>query len=187
MNKAWIIAAAVSLGGSCVASGQTPGMLPAPTAAAPEPSSQPPTGARSDATASGHGGLTDNQIADQVDARIANLKAGLRLTSDQDRDWPGLSSVLHDVGVDQLKQRLAASYSRDERREGRYKDRRDAGDPPETSPDAIDGMRREANTLSARADNLRRLANAAEPIFKTLNEGQKRDVVRFLRASFREE
>lgn len=48
-------------------------------------------------------GPADNQIANEVDARIAQLKANLSLSVDQEKNWPGLQSALHDYGMAQLK------------------------------------------------------------------------------------
>jgi hypothetical protein len=47
--------------------------------------------------------LTVDQSADQADARIAILKADLRLTPDQAQHWTGLSSALHDIAVKREK------------------------------------------------------------------------------------
>jgi len=41
-------------------------------------------------------GPAANQIANDVDARIALLEANLRLTVDQERNWPGLQTAMHD-------------------------------------------------------------------------------------------
>ncbi len=63
-------------------------------------------------------GPADNQIANDVDARIARLKADLRLTADQEKNWSGVETALHDYGVDQYKALVAgrsARHDRDER------------------------------------------------------------------------
>ena len=41
-------------------------------------------------------GPAANQIANDVDARIALLEANLRLTVDQEKNWPGLQTAMHD-------------------------------------------------------------------------------------------
>ena len=41
--------------------------------------------------------ITPNQIVDMADARIAQLKADLRLTPDQDKNWDAFRSALHDM------------------------------------------------------------------------------------------
>ena len=42
-------------------------------------------------------------------------------------------------------------------------------------------MRREADALTAQADTLRRVASASEPLFRTLNDGQKRTMLQYFR------
>ena len=42
---------------------------------------------------------TSNQIVDQADARIAALKANLRLTPDEDKNWGTFQSALQDIAV----------------------------------------------------------------------------------------
>jgi hypothetical protein len=41
---------------------------------------------------------TDNQIVAQEDARVAHIKADLRLTPEQEKNWSVLESALHDIG-----------------------------------------------------------------------------------------
>lgn len=41
--------------------------------------------------------VTSNQVVDMADARIAQLKADLRLTPDQDKNWGSLQTALHDM------------------------------------------------------------------------------------------
>ena len=51
---------------------------------------------------------TINQSTDRADARIAILKADLRLSSDQAQHWAGLESVLHDIVAKRAKSRAAS-------------------------------------------------------------------------------
>jgi len=39
-----------------------------------------------------------NQISDQVDARIARIRADLRLTPEQEKNWTGFESAMRDIG-----------------------------------------------------------------------------------------
>ena len=177
----------LGLGGTNHLAAQTSNTPPAETSPTPVPpaAGQPLVNAPPPvADSRGPAGLTDSQIGDQVDAKIAKLKANLRLTADQGRDWPSLESTLHDFGIDQFKRQTALSTERETRRESRRRDRSNDGDQGEARPDEIDNMRRDADSLTARADNLRRIASAAEPLFRTMNEGQKREMVQFLHRSF---
>jgi hypothetical protein len=115
--------------------------------------------------------MTTNQISDRVDARIALLKADLRLTPDQDNNWANLAAVLHDIGMKSAERRMSL---RDERGKG------------ERSPDLADDMRRMADFHSERADELRKLADATQPFFSLLDDPQKRRFVSFLRQNDRD-
>ena len=42
-----------------------------------------------------------NQISDQVDARIARIRADLRLTPQQEKNWTGFESAMRDIGKKQ--------------------------------------------------------------------------------------
>jgi hypothetical protein len=90
-----------------------------------------------------------------TDARIAGLKAGLKLTPDQEKSWPAVETAIRDLAkqrADRIKQRI---------------DRR-------TERDAIARLRNGATAMTARADGLKKLADAAEPLYKSLDDGQKR-------------
>jgi zinc resistance-associated protein len=92
-----------------------------------------------------------------VDARIAALRAGLRLSADQEQLWPAVETAIKDV-VKQRREQMR------ERREGQDERRDDI-------PGFIRGM---AERQAARAEALRKLADAAAPLYATFDEGQKR-------------
>ncbi|MFG1465001.1 Spy/CpxP family protein refolding chaperone [Xanthobacter sp. DSM 24535] len=93
-----------------------------------------------------------------TDARIAAIKTGLKLTPDQEKLWPAVETTLRDVA----KERSARFVEmRKERQEA-------------TQPDAIERLRDQAKLLNARAADLQKIADSAEPLYKTLDEGQKR-------------
>src|SRR5690349_18128090 len=50
-----------------------------------------------------------------TDARIAGLKAGLKLTAEQEKNWPVVEAALRDLA----KQRADRAHARAERREAR--------------------------------------------------------------------
>ncbi|MDB5595054.1 MAG: hypothetical protein JWM36_2015, partial [Hyphomicrobiales bacterium] len=88
-------------------------------------------------------------------ARIAAMKAGLLLTPDQERLWPAVENAFRDM-----------AKTRQDWRERMQKE----GRPP--SP--VDGMRRMGEMASARGEAMKRLADAADPLYKTLSDDQKR-------------
>ena len=90
-----------------------------------------------------------------TDARIAGLKAGLRLTPAQEQHWPAVERAIRDTA---------------RARFDRFAARRSA--PPVRDP--IERLRQRADAMSARADTLKRLADAAAPLYQSLDEAQKR-------------
>jgi hypothetical protein len=159
--------ALLSAAGLNASRAQTPENMP-PAKAEPMMKSQP---AQAEPT-----GPTDNQIANDVDARIAFLKAGLRLTVDQEKNWPDLQTVLHDYGIGQLKAALE-NPERPRRRDREDQDR-------SVRPNDIALLREMADSLTARGALLKKLADAAQPLYASLDERQKRDLFEFLRTDF---
>jgi hypothetical protein len=91
-----------------------------------------------------------------TDARIAGLKAGLKLNAEQEKNWPAVETAIRDLA----KQRA-----------DRMSERRNAR---ASAPDAIARLRNGATAMNARADGLKKLADAADPLYKSLDDGQKR-------------
>jgi hypothetical protein len=102
-------------------------------------------------------------VAAFTDARIAALKAGLKLTADQEKNWPAVETALRDLA----KERAMRMNARAERREA-------GRDNAAERPDAIARMRAGADGLTARAAGLKKLADASEPLYKSLDDSQKR-------------
>jgi hypothetical protein len=183
---------------------------------------------------------TAGQFTDQFDARIAKLKADLRLTSDQARNWDSLRNALHDIGAaraDRLVRiyadqgrdvgdgntsveqgapvpqsarpndggppadrdttaadgvnpstddRLAADDRARDRSALQERDRRDDTrdrDPRDVrsrDDDALSTMRLEAEAMRAEADELMKIADAADPLYVTLDNRQRRLLLRFI-------
>ncbi len=93
-----------------------------------------------------------------LDARIAALHAGLKLNADQEKNWPPVEAALRDLA--KTRAQLAA-----QRRE-----RAEASD----RPDPIQRLRNASDAMSTRAAGLKRLADASEPLYRSLDEAQKR-------------
>jgi hypothetical protein len=90
-----------------------------------------------------------------ADAGIAALKAGLRLTPDQEKNWPAFEAALRDF-VKMHQERFAA-MRRDEPR----------------TDDPVVRLRRQAEMMSNAGATLKRLADAQEPLYQSLDDGQK--------------
>jgi hypothetical protein len=97
-----------------------------------------------------------------VDARIAAVHAGLKLTADQEKLWPPVEAAVRDFA----KLRI-------DRANARMKARDDAGGQP-TPDDPIARLRERADNMAASSAALKKIADAADPLYKTLDEGQKR-------------
>lgn len=112
--------------------------------------------AENDAREKRHG-LSAEDFSALADSRIAALKAGLKLTPDQEKNWPALETALRDMG-----KARAANFAE-------HKEQMKADDR-----DTLDMLRHRATMLSQRAQELNKLADAAKPLYDSLDEGQKR-------------
>ena len=95
-----------------------------------------------------------------TDARIAALRAGLKLSTEQEKHWPAVETAVRALAK-QRSDRMTA------RRDAR------AGGTPPSRPDTIERLRRGADAMTTRATALKQLADAAEPLYKSLDDGQK--------------
>ena len=101
--------------------------------------------------------MTAEQIVSNSDANIERIKKELNLTPEQEKHWAGFNSAMHYLGhngADRLNLRVARAKR----------------DPPD---DIIEQMRNEAQFLNDRAVDQRNVADAAEPLFTSLNDKQK--------------
>ena len=108
-------------------------------------------------TQEGEPQLSAEQIVADSDANIDRIKAELNLTPEQEKNWTGFNSAMHDLGhngADRLNLRIARAKR----------------DPPD---DIIEQMRNEAQFLNDRAQDQRNVADAAEPLFASLDDKQK--------------
>jgi LTXXQ motif family protein len=101
--------------------------------------------------------LTAEQIVTNNDAEIDRIKKELNLTEEQGKNWSAFSSAMHYLGhngADRLKLRVARAKR----------------DPPD---DIIEQMRNEAQFLVDRAQDQRNVADAADPLYASLDDKQK--------------
>jgi hypothetical protein len=114
--------------------------------------------------------LTASQITDQASARAAQMKADLRLTPEQDKNWSGFQTVIVDVWKKQAEHRITW-------RNARAKDA-----DQQANVDLIEQMRKDADEQIQRGNDHKKLADAAQPLYTSLDDQQKR---RFAEALFR--
>jgi zinc resistance-associated protein len=89
-----------------------------------------------------------------ADARIAALHAGLQLNAEQEKSWPPVESALHELAKQRVD-RIAA---------------RTSADRPK---DPVERLAMRADALTQRGAALKKFADAAGPLDKSLDEGQK--------------
>jgi hypothetical protein len=100
---------------------------------------------------------TAEQIVANSDAYIERIKTELNLTPEQEKHWYGFSSAMHYLGHNGAE-RLNLRIARAKR------------DPPD---DIIEQMRNESQFLIDRAADQRNVADAAEPLYSSLDDKQK--------------
>jgi hypothetical protein len=94
-----------------------------------------------------------------VDARIAAVHAGLKLNADQEKLWPPVEAAVRDFAklrIDRANARMNAP---------------DSADKPD---DPVARLRQRADDMAASSAALKKIADAADPLYKTLDDGQKR-------------
>ena len=97
-----------------------------------------------------------------ADARIAAVKAGLKLTPDQEKLWPAVENSVRDFA----KLRI-------DRANARMEDRK-TGTGNDTPPNPVERLQKRADDMAATAGAMKKIAEAADPLYKTLDDGQKR-------------
>jgi hypothetical protein len=115
-----------------------------------------------------HTELSANQIADRADARSARIRADLRLTPEQENNWAVFEDSMRDITKKQAEREVTLR----------------ADHAQQKAPiDIIEQMRRGADYMTEHAVDQKKLADAAQPLFASLNDQQKRrlteELVRF--------
>ena len=109
-----------------------------------------------------HARMSPEDRAAFADARIAAVKAGLKLTPDQEKLWPPVETAVRDFSklrIDRANARMKAREDRD-------------ANAPKIDP--VTRLQQRADNMAATASALKKIADAADPLYKTLDEGQKR-------------
>ncbi len=107
--------------------------------------------------------------AAMLDAHIAALKAGLKLTPDQEKNWSPVEAAIRDLAKERA-QRFAAWRQQRENSDGHF--------------DLIERLQHRSEGLTARAADLQKLIGAAKPLYDSLDDGQKHRFAALLRTSF---
>ena len=91
-----------------------------------------------------------------ADARIAAVHAGLKLTTDQEKLWPPVEAAVRDftkIRIDRANARMKQDDAQKQ--------------------DPVARLREHADRMSTTGAALKKIADAADPLYKTLDDGQK--------------
>ena len=110
----------------------------------------------------GHMRMNPEDRAAFADARIAAVHAGLKLTADQEKLWPPVETAVREFAklrIDRANARMNAPQ----------------GDSNTQKPDdPVARLRERADNMAGSAAAMKKIADAADPLYKTLDDGQKR-------------
>jgi hypothetical protein len=101
-----------------------------------------------------------------TDARVAALKAGLRLTPDQEKNWSAFEQSYRNLA---------------KLRTDRFAAGRDAAAAAPSDQNLVDRMQRRADAISQFGTALQDLAKATRPLYQSLDDGQKHRFVAITR------
>jgi len=104
-------------------------------------------------------------------ARIAAVHVGLALSAEQEKLWPPIEVVLEDMA---------------KKRADRFEAMRAEREKSDGKPDVMAHLRRQADFMTQRAADLKRLADAAQPLYDKLDDAQKRRLQILLHQGMRE-
>lgn len=113
-----------------------------------------------------HMRLSPEDRAALMDARIAAVHAGLKLTPDQEKLWPPVETAVRDFAkmrIDRMTARMKA-----------HEQAQDRAQDQQTPPDPVARLRQRADDMATTSAALKKIADAADPLYKTLDDGQKR-------------
>ena len=102
----------------------------------------------------GHWRPSAEDISAFTDARIAGFKAGLKLTADQEKNWPAVEKALRDFAKTR-SERFSAYASADQPK------------------DPVERLRQHADAMTQMGASLKAIADAEAPLYQSLDEGQK--------------
>src|SRR5436305_1827845 len=108
-----------------------------------------------------HMRMSPEDRAAVTDARIAAVHAGLKLNADQEKLWPPVETAVRDFAklrIDRANARMNAK----------------PGDDAQKQDDPVTRLRDRSDTMATTAVALKKIADAADPLYKTLDDGQKR-------------
>ena len=112
-----------------------------------------------EASLAGHPGPAAGDVHALTDARIGLVKAALQLTPDQAKFWPPIEQAIRESAQGRVH------------RIGELRQMAEQAGRQDFDPVAL--MRGRAANLTERGDSLKKLADAWQPLYQTLNPEQK--------------
>jgi hypothetical protein len=109
-----------------------------------------------------HAHMSPEDKAAFADARIAAVHAGLKLTPDQEKLWPPVETAARDFAKLRIDRANARMKAREESKDAQMPD------------DPVARLRERADRMATTAVAMKKIADAADPLYKTLDDGQKR-------------
>ncbi|MGF9761519.1 Spy/CpxP family protein refolding chaperone [Microvirga sp. 0TCS3.31] len=132
--------------------------------AQPAPAPDAPSAAQDQGRQDRRPRLSQDDYNRLVDARIASIKAGLKLNADQERLWAPVESAIRTSAAERSS-RFEQRPNRDQRQ----------------SMDFMQRLERRSAMVSERAERSTAVTTALRPLWDTLTEDQKRIAPRLLR------
>jgi len=102
--------------------------------------------------------LSPTDLKALTDARVALVKAALQLTPEQEKYWPALEEAIRARSMGR-QQRLGALLNRLNQ---------------QSDADLFEQLRKRADNMAQRGTELKKLVDAWQPLWQTLNPDQKR-------------
>ncbi|WP_170181937.1 Spy/CpxP family protein refolding chaperone [Phreatobacter stygius] len=153
MNKIVVAGVLATMVTAAPAFAQAPAPQPGPAQSSPGPQGSAPERGR-------WAQMSPDDRAAFLDARIASLKALLRLNAEQERLWPPVEAALREAGT------LRAQ------RMQQWREMR--SNPNAAQLDPIQRLRAGAERMAESAASMKKLADAAQPLYASLDANQKR-------------
>ena len=113
-----------------------------------------------------------------LDAKLAGLKAGLRLTPDQDKLWPPLETAIRDAAKLHMEQMKSMMDRMRKMHETMMQG------APQEAVSPVERLEAVGQRMSERGAALEKVADAAKPLYASLDDSQKRRFVLLGRALF---
>jgi LTXXQ motif family protein len=121
-----------------------------------------------------------------LDAELAGLKAGLKLTPDQDKLWPPFEAAVREAAKLRMDQMTSMMDRMEKMREmmRSMRENEDSKDMDAAGPalSPVDRLQAIGRRMSERGAAIQKVADAAQPLYASLDDSQKRRFVMLGRA-----